>query len=142
MPRGLKITTNFLSVQGKRAGASAPMKWWHLLLLLWTVGGLAVCSENTPDVVGHSHAHSASHLFAPWHGSPADRVPDDGDKKNPDFHYHLLTDFSAIDSDIPSARHIRLGFIVGCHAHGEDDLLPETPAFDTERPPLIWFRMA
>lgn len=142
MPSSLTITPNFPGTRRQAVDASAPMKWWHLVLLLWTIAGLAVCSETIPDVAGHVHAHSASHLSDPWHGLPGERLPDDDEKKKTDFHYHQFADFSAIDSDIPSVPHVAVGSMATCPTRSEDERTPVAPDPDLERPPLIRFPMA
>lgn len=142
MPSSLIIISEFPGTRRQADGHAARMKWWHLVLLMWTITGLAVCSETSPDYVGHAHPHDPSHLSEPWDGSPAERVPDDGERNNTDFHYHLTTDYSEIDSGVPSLLHVTVISMAAFPARGEDELPPAAPAPEPEMPPLIGFRLA
>lgn len=142
MPRESHLLAIFRKTLRKADGTSTPMTAWRFLLLLWTATGLAVCAEKAPDVAGHAHAHAPMHLTEPWHGSPADRAPDDNKPDSSDFHYHVVMDFSAIDSDVPPTQHSQSASIEACRLRGEDEHPPEAPALEPDGPPLIRIRMA
>ena len=109
-----------------------------MIVVGWILTGLLICVERTPDVVGHAHAHSAGHLIEPWHAVPDDAQGDDSTTSGSDFHFHVMKDFTSVDSDVPLL--VTSGGnddISGNRLRGVNQRTPEPPVFESEGPPLI-----
>jgi hypothetical protein len=112
--------------------------WFRRILVAWVLAGLLVCAERTPDVVGHSHAHAAGHLMETWHALPGDADGETSTTSGADFHFHVMKDFTSVDSDVPSlvAPGGNTG-ISGGALRGDNQRIPESPVFESKGPPLI-----
>lgn len=110
---------------------------WHLLTGI-ILAGLLVCTEEMPDVLGHSHAHAPDHANTAWHGgSGGHGAGGDDMKTSPDFHYHVSIDHSSFDSDLCLMPSVPAGKNSLWDMSGRDCLLPEAPWMESEGPPLI-----